>query len=162
MRFLAGLAVLVLFASAANAATFTGRANVIESDVLEIDGQRIMLYGVDSIEPRQKCEMNREPWECWAAAVRALQTIVDGGDVTCEQVGQPDPYGRVLATCSIAGEDVGGKFIGDGWAVAVEKEKPDYVALEKAAQKAKVGLWAGKFQRPHDWRMANGVFVDRP
>lgn len=164
MHWKAGIAAaIVAFAPwAALAAEISGEATVIESDVLDVNGQRVMLYGVESVEPRQKCEINRQEWECWAAAVRELQTIVSEGPVTCEQVGNPDPYGRILANCSINGQDIGERFVRGGWALAIKRERPELVEVQNEARKAKIGLWQGRFLTPAEWRMSNGIFVDRP
>lgn len=162
MKVIAGLAFLLSATAAYAAEPITGPANVIESDVLEINGTRILLWGLESIEPRQTCEINRQMWECWAAAVRELQTIVSEGDLTCTPMRDPDPHGRILATCTVNGEDLGARYVKSGFAVALAHETEDYVALEKEARKAKVGLWQGRFDRPRDWRTAHGIFVDRP
>ena len=39
-----------------------------------------------------------------------------------------------------------------GWAIAYG----DYAEAERAAHEAKAGLWAGSFDRPHDWRERHG------
>ncbi|MGE0653041.1 MAG: thermonuclease family protein, partial [Alphaproteobacteria bacterium] len=108
------------------------------------------------------CEINRQNWECWAAAVRELQTIVSEGPATCEQVGDPDPYGRVLANCTINGQDVAERFVRGGWALAIKKERPELVEVQNEARKAKVGLWQGRFITPGEYRASHGIFVDRP
>lgn len=162
MRFVAALAILLISPIAAEAQTISGQAEVVESDIIRIGDQRIMLYGIESIEPRQMCEIDRQPWECWAAAVRELQTIVSEGEVSCEQVGNPDPYGRILANCSVNGEDIATRFVRSGFALALKRERPELEAVQAEARKEKVGLWQGRFNTPTEWRAMNGIFVDRP
>lgn len=163
MRFAAALAILLITPIAAQAEAITGPAEVVESDIIQINGQRIMLYGIESIESeRQTCEINREKWECWAAAVRELQTIVSEGDATCEPVGNPDPYGRILANCTVNGEDIATRFVRSGFALAIKRERPELEDVQKEARAAKVGLWQGRFNTPTEWRAMNGIFVDRP
>jgi endonuclease YncB( thermonuclease family) len=152
----------LLLPVAAEAQQITGQAEVVESDIIKIGEQRIMLYGIESIEPRQTCEIDRQQWECWAAAVRELQTIVSEGEVTCDPVGNPDPYGRILANCSVHGEDIATRFVRSGFALALKRERPELEDVQKEARAEKIGLWQGRFATPTEWRAMNGIFVDRP
>src|SRR4051794_31384790 len=87
-----GTLTLALAAPAA-AAELTGNATAIDSDVLDIGGKRVMLYAVESVERKQTCKLNGADWMCWDEAVAALNKIVKGAPVRCEQVGNPDVYG---------------------------------------------------------------------
>lgn len=160
---LASLATAAVAGGPALAQEFTGAATVIGSDTIDIGGQRILLYGLESIETGgHTCTIDGARWECWPAAVRQLQTLVEAGPVTCSQVGDKDLLGRVLATCVVAGEDLGAQFIRSGFALAVEKENPAYVEIEAAAKAQQAGLWRGEFLRPSEWRRMNNIEMDRP
>ena len=89
---------LALTSTGGMASEIAGKATVFDSTTIEIDGQRIMLFGIDSIMRKQSCMANGKVWPCWEAAVRDLQTLVSQGAATCEVVGEPDPYGRVLGS----------------------------------------------------------------
>jgi len=153
---------LSMGASQAVAAQITGPAKAVDSTVIEIDGRRIMLFGIDSVIRKQSCTIDGKVWQCWPAAVRDLQTLVDQGPAICDTVGDPDVYGRVLARCTINGQSLNEQLVRRGYAVARRSETTDYVAAEAAAKERKVGLWQGQFLAPSEFRRAIGIFVDRP
>jgi endonuclease YncB( thermonuclease family) len=154
--------VLLIFATPAGANQIIGPANAVDSTVIEINGQRIMLFGIDSVMRKQNCRMDGKVWQCWAAAVRNLEILVDQGPVTCETVGEPDVYGRLLARCNVNGESLNEQLVRAGWALARPSETTDYVAAEAEAKAKKLGLWQGEFMMPNAFRRAAGIFVDRP
>jgi len=154
--------VLVIFATSAGAVQISGPANAVDPTVIEVNGQRIMLFGIDSVMRKQSCMLGGKVWQCWAAALRNLEILVDQGPVTCETVGEPDVYRRLLARCSIHGESLNEQLVRTGWAVARRGETTDYVAAETEAKEKKLGLWQGEFMMPDAFRRAAGIFVDRP
>ena len=153
---------MALFATAVQANEITGPAKVVDSTVIEINGQRIMLFGIDSVMRKQSCTICGKIWQCWASAMRGLQTLLDQGPVTCETVGEPDVYSRLLAHCNINGESLNEQLVRTGWAVARRSETTDYVAVEAEAKEKKLGLWQGEFMIPDVFRRAAGIFVERP
>jgi endonuclease YncB( thermonuclease family) len=106
------LLVIVLFAPRVEANEITGAATAVDSTVIAINGQRIMLFGVDSVMRKQTCAIGGKIWQCWPAALRNLEILLDQGPVTCETVGEPDVYGRLLARCNVNGES-----LNDSWSV---------------------------------------------
>jgi endonuclease YncB( thermonuclease family) len=154
--------VLVIFATSAGAVQISGPANAVDPTVIEVNGQRIMLFGIDSVMRKQSCMLGGKVWQCWAAALRNLEILVDQGPATCETVGEPDVYRRLLARCSIHGESLNEQLVRTGWAVARRNETTDYVAAEAEAKEKKLGLWQGEFMMPDAFRRAAGIFVDRP
>lgn len=146
----------------AEAGQFTGRGKAIDSTIIAIDNQRVMLFGIDSVMRKQLCTLDGKPWQCWETAVHDLQTVLDEGPVTCETVGKPDIFGRVLARCTVNGQSVNKQLVDRGFAVARPSDTTDYVADEAAAKEKKVGLWQGQFEMPSAFRRASGVRVDRP
>lgn len=153
---------MVIFATPAVANQITGRANAVDSTVIEVNGQRIMLFGIDSVMRKQNCRIGGKAWQCWAAVVRNLEILLDQGPVTCETVGEADVYGRLLARCNINGESLNEHLVRAGWAVARPGETTDYVAAETEAKEKKLGLWQGEFMMPDAFRRAAGIFVERP
>jgi len=71
--------------------------------------------------------------------------------VTCVEKDK-DRYGRIVAVCSLAGLDLNQWLVQQGLAVAYLEYSRDYTADESKARAAKVGLWAGIFQMPWDYR----------
>jgi endonuclease YncB( thermonuclease family) len=144
------------------AAEIAGPAEAVDSTVIEINGQRVMLFGIDSVMRKQTCTIDGKIWQCWRAAVRDLQTLLEQGPAVCEAIGEPDVYGRLLARCTINGESLNELLVQRGYAVARPSESSEYVAAEGAAREKKLGLWQGQFLAPSQFRRAAGIFVDRP
>ena len=63
-----------------------------------------------------------------------------------------DRYGRTVAVCLVAGEDINGWMVAQGWALAYRYYSNDHVSQEERASKEKIGIWQGEFQPPWDWR----------
>lgn len=166
MRKVAGvLAALLLaggVASAQEDEPIVGTATVVDSDGIRIGNSSIMLWGIESIERPQTCAIDGQRWDCFSAAIRALQTITSVGDVTCNPVGEPDPYGRILAVCFVGDEDVNEALVRAGFALAKRDETEDYVAAEEAAMAEGIGLWQGEFMHPADFRRQHAIRQDRP
>ena len=155
-------AAIALFVVPAEAAQIVGPAKAVDSTIIEIAGQRIMLFGVDSVMRKQPCSLDGKSWQCWAAALQELQTLVGQGPATCDTVGDPDPFGRVLGRCTINGQSLNEQFVRSGFAVARPSESKDYVAAEADAKEKKLGLWQGQFMPPGEFRRAAGIFVEHP
>ena len=153
---------MLIFSTPTGAKEISGPAKAVDSTVIEIDGKRIMLFGIDSVMRKQNCTIGGKIWQCWTSAVRDLQTLLDQGPATCEVIGEPDIYGRLLARCTINGQSLNEQFVRRGYAVARPSETTEYVAAEAAAKEEKVGLWRGEFMMPDAFRMAAGIFVERP
>lgn len=151
-----------VFAVQAEAGQISGQGKAINSQIIQIGDQRVMLFGINSVMRKQVCTLDGKPWQCWPASVHELQTLLDQGPVTCDTVGEPDVYGRVLARCSVNGESVNEQLVSRGYAVARPSETTDYVAAEATAKEKKLGLWQGQFRPPSEFRKGAGVAVDRP
>lgn len=156
------LTALMISAPSAFAWTLRGTPEVVESDVLRLEGYRVFLFGVESVEPRQLCYINGTPWECFAAAVRELQTIVSEGEVVCDVLSGPDGLRQVIAACTVNGEDISKRFVRSGFAVTVPDETEAYEEDQAAARDEGIGLWQGTFMAPPAWRQSNGIFIGRP
>ena len=52
------LLVIVVFAPRVEANEITGPANAVDSTVIEVNGQRIMLFGIDSVMRKQNCTID--------------------------------------------------------------------------------------------------------
>ena len=132
-------------------ADVAGIATVIDGDTLEIHGQRIRFHGIDALENRQLCRLDGKPWRCGKDAANALAEKIARRPVTCEDLGR-DRYKRILARCTVAGEDLEKWMVSQGWALAYRRYSLDYVDEEAEAQAARRGIWASKFVPPWEWR----------
>lgn len=161
---LAAMLPLVLAAtpSMAQAEMITGTAEVMDSDVLEIDGRRVHLLGVESVEEGQLCSVDGIEWECYPAAIRALQTVSSGGALECEIASGPDFLDQVIARCTLNGDDIGEAFVRSGFGLTLETETSDYADAMQAARDEGAGLWKSDFLLPSEWRDRQRFFSDRP
>ena len=138
---------IVLSCSAAHADS----VRVIDGDTLEWRGERIRLMGFDAPEMKQSCERDGTTWPCGKEARRALVEWIGDRDVDCEG-DERDRYGRLLARCSVGGQDIGEWMVSRGLAVAYYRFSYEYERAEHRAKSTKAGMWAGEFQKPWDWR----------
>ena len=124
-----------------------GGAHVTDGDSLRVRDVEIRLKGIDAPEMRQTCVRAGQPYRCGEVAKRALEAKIAGGPVACRIEGR-DRYGRSLARCRVADQDLGAWLVREGLAVGYR----DYEPEEAAARRRGTGLWAGEFQRPSVWR----------
>jgi endonuclease YncB( thermonuclease family) len=97
---------LVVASSVAISRDLTGQASVIDGDTLEIHGTRIRLWGIDAPESSQLCRNDESlQYRCGAKAANELDAFIARRPVDCSPVNL-DQYGRTVAMCSIAGDDV--------------------------------------------------------
>lgn len=130
-----------------------GTATVIDGDTIEVHGTRIRLHGIDAPESRQECNRaDGTSWRCGQQAALALSDRIGRSTVRCDPRDR-DRYGRIIAICFKEAEDLTRWMVAAGWAVAYRKYSLDYVVDEEQARLAEVGLWAGTFDMPWDWRL---------
>lgn len=150
------LALLLLPAVSAAAEPLLGRVSVIDGDTVEFTrGSRVRLWGIDAPESSQTCtEVNGAPWRCGAAAANALSAFIGVRNVQCQSRGT-DQYRRTVATCAVAGVDLGAWLVQSGWALPYERySHGTYRPQERVAQTAHAGLHRGTFINPWDYRHA--------
>lgn len=117
-------------------------------DTLTLDGSKVRLWGIDAPELKQKCGGAA----CGIVARDALQALVRGRVVTCVQKDR-DRYQRVVASCQVAGGDLGELMVRSGNALDYRRySKGRYRQAERDAEAQRAGIWAGRFVAPWDWR----------
>lgn len=141
MLALAG-AVLAPPAQAQTAETgIRGMPEVLDADILKFGTQRVILWGVDSPERNQVCQLNGAPFNCYDVAFRKLQLLAGRGEVVCQFHGDRDPFGRYFGTCESGGQDLNAEMVRSGIALAFEDETDAYLPQMAEAIGAGVGLW---------------------
>lgn len=143
-----------LAACADPAPAVIGRASVVDGDTLEIQGERIRLWGVDAPESRQVCNRPSGEYRCGQTAANQLDRWIAGRTVICVEDSR-DRYRRMVARCEVGGEDIGGWLVRRGYALRYpEYAGSAYLGQEFAARRDRAGVWAGTFDYPWDWRRA--------
>jgi endonuclease YncB( thermonuclease family) len=138
-------------APAVSAQPLSGIARVIDGDTIEIRGTHIRLNGIDAPESKQTCEADGQAYACGEQATEALIVLLGARPVTCTETGR-DRYQRIIARCQVDSTDIGAWMVEHGWAVAFRKYSLEYVSAENRARSEKLGIWAGTFDMPEDWR----------
>lgn len=136
---------------AAENAVLSGNADIVDADTIRVNGIPIRLYGIDAPESRQTCEREGKSYACGKEAIRVLADLIAARPVRCELLGK-DNYGRSLGICSVGGIELNVAMVLQGWALAFVKYSSRYVEDQKRAEAARIGLWAGSFVKPWEWR----------
>lgn len=129
----------------------TGDARIIDGDSLVVGGSEVRLKHIDAPEGRQTCRRGGDDWRCGEEAARQLRRLAGAGPVACRGA-RRDKYDRLLGVCTAGGRELNRSMVAEGWAVAFGGYEPE----QAAAKAARKGIWAAEFQRPSDWRAANG------
>jgi endonuclease YncB( thermonuclease family) len=135
------LSFAMLVSMATQAANITGVPRIVDGDTLAISTTKVRLEGIDAPETDQFClNATGVRWTCGIEARDQLIAHVAGREVSCTSSGI-DAYKRTLATCRLAGEDLNGWMVQEGWALAYVKYSSKYVRDEDDAQTHQRGLW---------------------
>ena len=126
---------------------------VIDGNTLEIQGERVRLFGIDAFELAQTClDARGEPWRCGVEAKVALADLVQDHPVAC-RVMVDDPDGGYIARCRVQDDiDIGGYMVSSGLALAERHASDDYADEEAAAKSEGKGVWPGIFIPPWECR----------
>lgn len=129
----------------------SGLARASDGDSLRLGEDRVRLLGLDAPELTQDCAYaDGRAWRCGRAARDRMAQLLAAGPADCRPE-DVDQYGRLLATCLVAGHDVGATMVAEGLAIASGR----YWVEEAAARRDRLGIWAGNFDAPRDWRDDN-------
>ncbi len=128
-----------------------GNPRAIDGDTLDFGGMRVRLFGIDAPETGQACERDRIAWACGIEAKALLEALVAGQHVECSPRGH-DRYGRTVAVCSVGRQDLAETLARAGMAIALEQFSADYAAAAEQARASRIGIWAGTFEIPADFR----------
>ena len=148
------LSLCLLFATPASSGSpIVGHPRVIDGDSLNFGKTRVRLQGIDSPERKQLCtDKYAKLYWCGIEATKAIEALIGNGLVRCEGA-ERDRYKRILSTCyNEAGENLNKWMVRNGWALAYRKYSKRYIREESMAQEEKLGIWAGEFIKPWEWR----------
>lgn len=143
------IAILLLCATAAQAADLSGKPIVIDGDTLKFGGSRVRIHGIDAPELRQSCDGLPKAGRLAQETLRAA--VKDG--VWCMPLARTDRYGRTVARCMGAGGDLAEIMVRSGMAWDAPKySRGAYRAAEADARKARRGIHGARCVPPGDWR----------
>ncbi len=127
----------------------SGPFTIVDGDTLAEGGQRFRLRGIDAPEIGQICARPSGTYDCGLIARAGLMRLIEGRAITCSgRAGDKDRYGRALVSCRSGDLDLGLQMVSAGLAVS----DGDYQMTELKARSAGLGIWAGSFERPQEWR----------
>lgn len=148
---LAAVAVVAARLERHAAPEIAGAARVVDGDSLVIGKRRLRLKGIDAPELAQRCRRDGVAYGCGTDAASHLRGLIGGGQVQCLGEGV-DRYGRDLVRCQANGVALNEAMVRSGHAVAFG----DYEAEQDLARNGRLGLWAGEFDLPKQWRAVHG------
>ena len=141
----------------------SGIAKVIDGDTINIKNNKIRLFGIDAPERKQQCQ---KPWlsisfltfkknyQCGKISTNILKNKINNKFIICKSTNK-DRYNRFIAECYKDKKNINRWMVLNGYAVAYRKYSKKFVSQENLAKKEKLGLWAGTFEMPWDWRKNN-------
>ena len=151
-------AALALPANIAQAET-AGRPKIIDGDTIEIQHQRIRLFGIDAPEGKQRCKLNGKPWRCGQQSTFALAEFIGKAWVRCTERDR-DRYKRIVTVCYLGDKSINAWMVRNGWAVDYRQySKGAYKTEQLHAERNRLGIWRGEFIAPWDWRRGKRLTV---
>ena len=127
---------------------------IVDGDTIHLNGKKIRFTGIDTPELKQTCVKAGVSDPCGVTARQILIDKIGNNTVECIIEGQ-DQYKRSLAECFVNKESLSSYLVRKGYAFAYRKYSKKFVSQENLAKKDKLGLWAGTFEMPWDWRKNN-------
>ena len=141
----------------------SGIAKVIDGDTIRIEKKKIRFFGIDAPESKQLCQktwlsisflsFNRD-YPCGAISTKKLRNKINNKFIICKS-NNKDRYNRFIVECYKDKTNINRWMVLNGYAVAYRKYSKKFVSEENLAKKDKLGLWAGTFEMPWNWRKNN-------
>lgn len=131
-----------------------GKAQAIKGNILEIEQQKIQLYGIDAPELEQLCYVKGKPWQCGLTAKQKLAEKIADKSLTClirEEENERIP----LAECFIGKKSLNAWLVEQGWAIADRQNSRSFISHEILAQRNQKGIYRSQFLKPSLWREIN-------
>jgi endonuclease YncB( thermonuclease family) len=144
---------LAWLSSSAIAADLSGSARVIDGDTIVIGDTHIRLWGIDAPERQQTCRSKTgSVYECGRDSAAVLRELTRDRAIQC-RARDRDQYGRVVAVCRTESAELNAAMVRRGWAVDFTKySRGRYRPEEEQARREQLGIWAGRFEMPSEWR----------
>lgn len=131
-----------------------GSIVVIDGDTFDIGGERVRIYGIDAPEKAQTCTRpGGAVWNCGRWVEEAVRARYTGKGARCEALDR-DRHDRIVAQCSVDGQDLGAALVSAGFATAFRRYSSDYIDVEKEAMVAGRGIFGSEMTAPQSFRNA--------
>ena len=135
---------------------------VTDGDTIKIGNEKIRLFGIDAPEMKQICkDENNEPYACGHLSKAYLKSLINhpgyGDQIYC-YYSERDKYKRIIGECFVGLQsriNLNYLMVLRGQAVAYIRYSEKYSEAQNQAKKNKVGIWAGTFDLPEEWRKKN-------
>ncbi len=131
------------------------KAVAIDGETLEIEGERIAIWGVDAPAPGQTCTRDGETYDCGQEAADALASFLADQNLRCTP--KPDRRRQVVAHCAARYTECFGTECKDRWrditeeliaeGLGVQRRDETGGAYDADAETARLGyggIWAGE------------------
>ncbi len=134
-----------------------GRIAVVNGDLIIVAGQPVRIFGIDALEIEQTCSNGLvDNYPCGRFAASRLSMMTIRNEVHCQlkdglMAVEIDPE-IPIGVCYLRDIDLGEWMVRSGFAMALRSQSPDYIVFEDAAREEEIGIWAGAFIPPWDWR----------
>lgn len=154
-RFLGGIAIVAFLVSPALFlnANVESSYRVKDGDSFIYNGMEYRLWGIDAPELFQKCFSGGAEYSCGQKAKSHLLEILSGGELRCVDKPKARRETRIVAQCSINGQDIASSMVVQGWALDYTYFSKGYYSRAQAEAKSKkLGIWSGTFIIPREWR----------
>ena len=141
----------------------SGIAKVTDGDTIRIEGKKIRFFGIDAPEKKQQC---KKPWltisfisfskdyPCGQISTDKLKKKINNKLLICKWSNK-DRYKRYIAECFKNKVNINEWMVRNGYAIAYVKYSKKFIFQENIAKREKLGLWAGSFEKPWDYRKKN-------
>ncbi len=136
-------------------------AVVTDGDTIKIGNEKIRLFGIDAPEIKQICkDRNNDPYACGHRSKAYLEDLINYSsysEIYC-YYSERDKYKRIIGECFLGSEskiNINRSMVRRGHAVAYIRYSKKYSEAQNQAKNDKVGIWAGTFDLPEEWRKKN-------
>tara|TARA_B100000073_G_scaffold35648_1_gene26865 strand:+ start:459 stop:758 length:300 start_codon:yes stop_codon:yes gene_type:complete len=93
-------------------------------------------------------------YPCGEISTKKLKKKINDKFVTCKWI-EKDRYKRYIAECFKNKVNINEWMVRNGYAIAYVKYSKKFIFQENIAKREKLGLWAGSFEKPWDYRKKN-------
>lgn len=150
-----GFLLIPIFPVQLIAEPYSGTAEILSGETLQVDGKIFRLRGIDAPELGQICtNKSGKSFDCGRISATGMMDLTAGTTVHCEPINSNE-ISPILAVCKAAGYDLSEGMVYTGWALADPQTGEDFSQFQQQAEDNKNGLWAGQFELPWVWRKSH-------